>query len=121
MAMRRSTQSALTLLAGVLLVVAGIVGWCYYVRPLPFDSQRWRIGDPVVRYRMKDALRAKHAAGAFMTREAVDEALGPDDDPGDLPHYRYFRLRAPLVPNPWYVRVTFDLNGKVTRFLVSVD
>jgi hypothetical protein len=70
---------------------------------------------------MKHSLRAKHAAGELMTREAVDEALGPDDEPGDVPDYRYFRLRAPVVPNRWYVRVNFDENGKVTRFLISVD
>jgi hypothetical protein len=109
------------LLVVVLVPISAVVGWYYYSRPLPFDSARWRSGGPVLRYRMKDALRAKHSAGELATREAVDEALGPDDEPGETAQDRYFRLRAPGIHGPWYVRVRFDENGKVVRFLVSAD
>lgn len=114
-------RSVLILLVVVLVPVSAIVGWHFYSRPIAFDAARWRSGDSVLRYRMKDALRAKYAAGELATREAVDEALGPDDEVGDTPRYRYFRLRAPGIPNPWYVKITFDESGKVDRFLVSAD
>jgi hypothetical protein len=118
-ARNRSRLGLLVVVA--LLLIAAVVGWHSYSSPLPFNSARWRSGGPVLRYRMKDALRAKYASGELATRKAVDEALGPDDEPGETPQYRYFRLRSPWIHNPWYVRIAFDDHGNVFRFLVSVD
>src|SRR5437016_5012585 len=80
----------LILLAAVLVPMLGAAGWRFHTRQLPFDSARWRSGDPVTRYRMKDALRAKHDSGELATRDAIDDALGPDDEPGDDPSKREF-------------------------------
>ena len=72
-------------------------------------------------YRMKDSLRTKYNAGEPSNREAVDAALGPDDEPNKAADYRYYRLREPVLPNSWYVHVSFDDKGKVVRFIISGD
>jgi hypothetical protein len=59
-------------------------------------------------------------AGAFPTQAALDGALGPDDDPGNDPGYRYFRLNE-WYGNPWYLRVRFDEQGNVQQFLIAPD
>jgi hypothetical protein len=105
----------------VLGVVAGFA-WRHHSRPIPFNSAVWRNGGPVIRYRMKDDLHARYEAGQLATRRAVDDALGPDDDssPGSS-DYRYFRLREPGIPNPWYLRISFDAKGNVERFMINPD
>jgi hypothetical protein len=119
MAMRVRKRPLIVLLAVVLLPALTIAAWRYYSRPLPFDSVRWRSGDAIVRYRMKDALRQEYAAGRLATREAVDEVLGPDDDREELPQVRSFTLRSPGMGFPWYVRIVFDEKGKVLSFIVA--
>ena len=109
----------LILLAVVLIPAVTVAAWRYHTRPLPFDSARWQSGDEVVRYRMREALRAKYAAGELQTRDAVDAALGPDEDREDSTQLRQFFLKSPGVGFPWYVQIGFDDSGKVTRFIVA--
>jgi hypothetical protein len=119
MATRVRKRPLLILLAVVLVPVVTAAAWRYHTRALPFDSARWRSGDAVVRYRMKEALRAKYDAGELGTRDAVDAALGPDDDREDSTQFRQFLLKSPGLGFPWYVHVGFDDSGKVTRFIVT--
>jgi hypothetical protein len=77
-------------------------------------------GDPKIRFRMKDALIAKYAAGQLPTRDEVDRLLGHDDDRADAPQHRYFRLME-WYGNPWYLRIRFDERGKVIDFAAHPD
>ena len=69
---------------------------------------------------MKESLVAKYQAGELPTREAVDQALGPDDNRTDAAEYRYFHLKN-WDENPWYLRIRFDENGKVIDFSAHPD
>jgi hypothetical protein len=104
----------------VLLVGAAALGIRELRQPIPFDAATWREADAKLRFRMKDSLLAKRATGELATRDAVDAVLGPDDEHGEEPGYRYFRLKE-WYGNPWYLRITFDEAGRVTRFMVAVD
>lgn len=119
MATRIRERPLLILATLMLLPFVAIAGWNFYTRPLAFDSPRWRSGDGIVRYRMRDALRAKYDAGDLATLDAVDKALGPGDDSSDPSRIRYYRLKSPGLGFPWYVHVNFDETGKVFRFIVA--
>ena len=122
MATRVRTRPLFILPAVLLVPALAVAAWRYHTRPLPFDSARWRSGDAVLRYRMKDSLRAKYDAGRFSTRDAIDAALGPDDDREDDPRKREFRLREPgITGSPWYLFITFDEQGNVERFMINVS
>lgn len=91
-------------------------------RPLPFDAPRWAAGSPYLRFRMKDSLAAKFAAGELPTATVVDKVLGPDDDLTTTPtsDHRYFRLKE-WYGNPWYLRILFDEQGNVLRVNANAD
>lgn len=99
----------------MLVIVAAAVVFGLRTRPLEFDSESWRSGDPRIRFRMKDALLAKHAEGKLPTREIVDRLLGPDDYGKNRSDYRYFRMQE-WYGNPWYMRIQFDEQGRVLIF-----
>ena len=113
-------RSLVTLAVVTPAIIASVTRSRLLTRPIPFDGNAWRSGDAKMRFRMKDSLLAKHAAGGLATRADVDSVLGSDDDPTDAPEYRYFRLKE-WYGNPWYLRVTFDADGQVTRFIVAPD
>ena len=113
-------RSIVTLAVITLAIVGSVIAFRLRTRPIPFDSNTWRSGDAKTRFRMKDSLIAKHAAGEFPTREVVDRILGPDDDRADAPAYRYFRLLE-WYGNPWYVRIRFDEHGQVIGFAANAD
>ena len=110
------------LIAVVGVVAALAIGLWRRMRPVPFDAAAWRAGDAKLRFRMKDALLAERARGRgeLATRHAFDATLGPDDEHGDDPRYRSFRLRT-WGGNPWYLRVSFDRDGRVERFIIAPD
>src|SRR4051812_34342091 len=80
MAKRFRPRRLLVLLAVAMSPFLLMGGLRWNARQIPFDPPHWRSGDRVLRYRMKDALRAKFDAGELSTRDGIDAALGPDDD-----------------------------------------
>jgi hypothetical protein len=117
---RMRKRSIVTFAVFALVIVAAVIAFRLKTRPIPFDSNAWRSGDAKVRFRMKDSLVAKHAAGALPTREVVDRVLGPDDDRADAPEYRRFRLME-WYGNPWYLRVRFDEQDNVVQLSAHPD
>ncbi len=108
-------------IAIVVLAVMAVVGVLYArTRPTAFTVAAWKSGDPKLRFRMKDSLLSAYSSGALPDRIAVDGTLGPDDERGNDPGYRYFRLTE-WYGNPWYLRVHFDEQGKVQQFIVAPD
>ena len=116
--MRKRAVIRIAVVAVIATVLA--VGFRRWTRPIPFDMSAWQQGDAKLRFRMKDGLLAKRESGELTTRDAVDAVLGPDDDRSDAPGSRYFRLTA-WYGAPWYLRITFDETGRVTRFIVAPD
>ena len=108
-------------IAIIVFAVIAVSGVLYSrARPTAFTSAAWKSGDAKLRFRMKDSLLLVNSSGALPDRVAVDNALGPDDEPGIHPGYRYFRLTE-WYGNPWYLRVRFDDDGKVEQFIVAPD
>jgi hypothetical protein len=83
-------------------------------RLIPFDSSAWKSGDAFMRFRMKDDLVAKYQLGQLPTRAAVDDVLGPGDEDMGWPNRR-FNLKN-WDHNPWYLRIRFADDGRVSDF-----
>jgi hypothetical protein len=108
-------------IAVILAIVVGasFVGYLS-TRPIAFDSAEWKAGDPKLRFRMKDSLMAAYAAGALRNRATFDALLGPDDEPGRAPEYRYFHLTE-WYGNPWYLRARFDEQENMVQLVIAPD
>jgi len=111
----------------ILLIVAVSVSACSDSLPndLPFDSAKWKQGDPRVRYQMKaDLMRRDPLIGK--TRREIIDMLGPSDRDRDQKTYIQYeidtgRLSLPIKIARDYLTLIFDDSGQRVKEVTVVD